>query len=130
MRQTKWKKNLWCALRAAALGSVALAAAGGALADGLLDQAHALQLQGAAQEALSLLDAQEAVRAGDTAFDQALASAAEAAGRLKRPESILLRFYFKGAELRIFGFRAKPDIINFCRLPGRFQPQKLIIDGF
>ena len=84
MRQTKWKKNLWCALRAAALGSVALAAAGGALADGLLDQAHALQQQGAAQEALSLLDAQEAVRAGDTAFDQALASAAEAAGLYTR----------------------------------------------
>ncbi|MGL4436333.1 MAG: surface lipoprotein assembly modifier, partial [Giesbergeria sp.] len=50
----------------------------------MLDHARALQQQGAVQEALALLDAQEAQRAGDPAFDQALAGVAEAAGLYTR----------------------------------------------
>lgn len=84
MRQTKWKNNLWYALRAAALGFVGLTPVGVTLAHGLLEQAQALQQQGAVKEAFALLDAQEQAQAGDINFDQALASAAEAVGLYSR----------------------------------------------
>lgn len=55
--------------------------AGAAHADPLLDRAAALLQGGAAREAFDLLDAQEAARAGDPAFDAAIGNAAHAAGQ-------------------------------------------------
>ena len=49
-------------------------------------------------------------------------------GRVK-PENILFRFYGKGARLRRFGGRAKPDIVNFFAA-GFLQFHQLIVDGF
>ncbi len=79
-----WENRLPRGLRAAVLGGLGLTAAGLALADVLSGQVRALQQQGAAQEAFALFDAQEAEHAGDPAFDQALAVAAEAAGLYTR----------------------------------------------
>lgn len=84
MRQIRWNSCLTNGLRAAVLAGWGCTVTGLALADTLLDQARALQQQGAVQEALALLDAQEAQRAGDPAFDQALAGVAEAAGLYTR----------------------------------------------
>jgi outer membrane protein len=69
------------------LGPVVLGlvlAAGAAHADALIDRAAALVQGGSAREAFDLLDAQEAVRAGDPAFDAAMGSAAHAAGQYSR----------------------------------------------
>ncbi len=66
---------------------VALALSGvvaGAHADALVDRAQALQQQGQHAEAFALLDAQEADRAGDPAFDKALAQVAEGVGLYTR----------------------------------------------
>lgn len=49
-------------------------------------------------------------------------------GRSK-PENILFRFYGKGARLRRFGGRAKPDIVNFRGFAGFLQLHQLIVDG-
>lgn len=61
-----------------------LALAGAAHADALIDEAAALVQRGAAREAFALLDAQEAARAGDPAFDAAMGAAAHAAGQYTR----------------------------------------------
>ena len=53
-------------------------------ADELLDKAQALMQQGDAQRAFEALDAQEAARAGDPAFDTAMGRAAHAAGQYSR----------------------------------------------
>lgn len=53
-------------------------------ADDLLAQARALLQQGDARRAFDMLDAQEAQRAGDPAFDAAMGSAAHAAGQYSR----------------------------------------------
>ena len=71
-------------LRATVLGVASLCGVGALQADELLKRAQALRQEGATQEAFVLLDAQEASRAGDPAFDQALAEAAEAAGLYTR----------------------------------------------
>lgn len=64
---------------------LALAAAFSAhAADGLLDQAQALLARGDAQAAFEALDAQEATRAGEPAFDAAMGRAAYAAGHYSR----------------------------------------------
>lgn len=84
MRQITWKMSVWRGFFAAALGGMALLAVGSVHADGLLEQARVLQQNGAIQEAFTLLDSQEAMRAGDPAFDQALAALAEAAGLYSR----------------------------------------------
>lgn len=83
MRQARWKRKLWHGLRAAALGGLGLAAGHGLAAE-RLGHARALQPEGTEQDAWALLDAEEALRAGDPVFDQALAAAAEAAGLYTR----------------------------------------------
>lgn len=55
-----------------------------ARADVLLDEAAALMQRGSFVEAFQLLDAQEAQRAGDPAFDAAMGHAARAAGQYTR----------------------------------------------
>lgn len=55
-----------------------------ARADALLDDAAALLQRGAAIEAFQLLDAQEAQRAGEPAFDASMGHAARAAGQYTR----------------------------------------------
>ena len=60
MRQIRWNSCLTNGLRVAVLAGWGCTVTGLALADTLLDQARALQQQGAVQEALALLDAQEA----------------------------------------------------------------------
>lgn len=84
MRRFTWKKSVWHGLCASALGGMALATVGSVHADGLLDQSRVLQQQGAVHEAFVLMDAQEAMRAGDPAFDQALAALAESVGLYSR----------------------------------------------
>ncbi len=84
MRQSTWNRGLWHGVRVAVLAWGGLVAAGGALAGDVLDQARSLQQRGAVQEAFELLDAQEAARAGDPAFDRVLAALAEAAGLFTR----------------------------------------------
>lgn len=63
-----------------------LAAAPGSFlhADELVSQAQALLQQGDARRAFEMLDAQEAARAGDPAFDAAMGRAAHAAGQYSR----------------------------------------------
>lgn len=61
-----------------------LAPVGAEQADALIDQASALVQRGSAREAFDLLDAQEAARAGDPAFDAAMGAAAHAAGQYSR----------------------------------------------
>ncbi len=56
-------------------------------------------------------------------------SAAGAAEWESKPENILFRFYGKGARLRRFGGRAKPDIVNFRGFAGFLQLHQLIVDG-
>ncbi|PUA96511.1 uncharacterized protein DUF560 [Acidovorax sp. 107] len=76
-----WSRRVlpWC---------VVLAWGGGlscsARADGVVEQAQALVQQGQAQQAFRLLDADEAQRAGDPAFDAAMGEAAHAAGQYTR----------------------------------------------
>lgn len=53
-------------------------------ADEVVGQAHALLQQGDARLAFEVLDAQEAARAGDPAFDAAMGRAAHAAGQYSR----------------------------------------------
>ncbi len=85
MRQTKWTPGgVWHWLGTVVLGAAGLAGAGGVLADELLERTQALQRQGAFEEAFAMLDAQEPVRAGDLAFDQAIAALAETMGLYTR----------------------------------------------
>lgn len=84
MRQITLTPSVRRWLRAAVLMGGGLAGVGGVLADELLDRAQALQRQGAPEEAFALLDAQEGVRAGEQAFDKALAVLAEAVGLYTR----------------------------------------------
>ncbi|MBA4113286.1 MAG: hypothetical protein C0492_08015 [Verminephrobacter sp.] len=72
--------GFWHRLRAATFGGMTLVAVGSVHSNGLIEQASALQQQGSVYEAFALLDAQEAVRAGDPVFDKTLAALAEAAG--------------------------------------------------
>lgn len=55
--------------------------------------------------------------------------AAGAAEWESKTENILFRFYGKGARLRRFGGRAKPDIVNFRGFAGFLQLHQLIVDG-
>ena len=57
-------------------------------------------------------------------------SAAGAAEWESKPENILFRFYGKGARLRRFSGRAKPDIIDFRGFAGFLQLHQLIVNGF
>lgn len=61
-------------------------------------------------------------------------SADDAAERENRADNIiflcLFRFDSKGARLRGFSARAKPDVVNFGRFTGFFQLDQLVIDRF
>ncbi len=77
--------SLTSRVRGAGLGvCLSMLFLGAAQADALLDQAAVLVQNGAAAEAFRLLDAQEAQRAGDPAFDAAMGHAARAAGQYTR----------------------------------------------